>query len=223
MEWQFYLAWPLVVAVAARGRHAERVVAWLAGTGALLCLALMHSLGAAVDTTRAYEGTDTRAAALLLGAFVATAPVRDLARRVPRRAADLVCLVLACALASAWAVTDGEKAPLLFQGGLFLHSLAAAVLIVLMSHVPGTRAARAAGGRLPRRLGEVSDALPHIFDRFHKADAARTRSEGSGLGLAIARENVRLHHGTLFAANLPEGGAVFTLTLPDRRAQEDPP
>ncbi|MFI1539468.1 acyltransferase family protein [Streptomyces anandii] len=159
VEWQFYLAWPLVVAVAARGRHAERVVAWLAGTGALLCLALMHSLGAAVDTTRAYEGTDTRAAALLLGALVATAPVRDLARRVPRRAADLVCLVLACALASAWAVTDGEKAPLLFQGGLFLHSLAAAVLIVLMTHVPGTRAARAAGGRLPRRLGEVSYSL----------------------------------------------------------------
>ncbi|GGY09985.1 hypothetical protein GCM10010510_64970 [Streptomyces anandii JCM 4720] len=71
--------------------------------------------------------------------------------------------------------------------------------------------------------GIPDDALPHIFDRFHKADAARTRSEGSGLGLAIARENVRLHHGTLFAANLPEGGAVFTLTLPNRHLQEDPP
>ncbi|MGP3946933.1 acyltransferase family protein [Streptomyces sp. 6N106] len=156
VEWQFYLAWPLVVALTARGRYGEQIVALLAGSGALVSLALTVWLGAAVDTTRAYEGTDTRAAALLLGALVATAPVRGLARRVPRRAADLVCLVLACALAVPWAVTEGEKAPLLFQGGLFLPSLAAAALIVLMAQVPGTRAARVAGSRLPRRLGEVS-------------------------------------------------------------------
>ncbi|MEU3372292.1 HAMP domain-containing sensor histidine kinase [Streptomyces sp. NPDC006660] len=69
---------------------------------------------------------------------------------------------------------------------------------------------------------EVTDAgpgiaeavLPHIFDRFFKADAARTRSAGSGLGLAITLENVRLHGGTLGAANAPGGGAVFTVELP---------
>ncbi|WP_406301162.1 acyltransferase [Streptomyces sp. NBC_00885] len=159
VEWQFYLAWPLVVAVAARGRYGERIVALLAGAGAVLSLALAVSLGAAVDTTRAYEGTDTRAAALLFGALVATAPVRNLARQVPRRTAGPVCLVLACALALSWAMTEGEKAPLLFQGGLFLHSLAAAALIVLMAEVPGTSASRVAGSRLPRRLGEVSYSL----------------------------------------------------------------
>jgi two-component system sensor histidine kinase MtrB len=58
------------------------------------------------------------------------------------------------------------------------------------------------------------DALPHVFERFYKADTARTRSDGSGLGLAIALENVRLHGGTLEAANRPEGGAVFTMRLP---------
>ncbi|MFF3402989.1 acyltransferase family protein [Streptomyces sp. NPDC002659] len=145
--------------MAARGRCGERIVALLAGAGALLSLALAVSLGAAVDTTRAYEGTDTRAAALLLGALVATAPVRDLARQVPRRTAGQVCLVLACALAVSWAMTEGEKAPLLFQGGLFLHSLAAAALIVLMAEVPGTSASRVTGSRLPRRLGEVSYSL----------------------------------------------------------------
>jgi len=62
--------------------------------------------------------------------------------------------------------------------------------------------------------GLPADALPHVFDRFYKADAARTRSEGSGLGLAIALENARLHGGTLSAANRPEGGAVFTVRLP---------
>ncbi|MCI2423365.1 HAMP domain-containing histidine kinase [Saccharopolyspora sp. K220] len=56
--------------------------------------------------------------------------------------------------------------------------------------------------------------LPHVFDRFYKADTARTRSEGSGLGLAIAWENARLHSGSLVAANDPHGGAVFTLGLP---------
>ncbi|MFI7678760.1 ATP-binding protein [Actinophytocola sp. NPDC049390] len=59
--------------------------------------------------------------------------------------------------------------------------------------------------------------LPHVFDRFYKADTARTRSPGSGLGLAIARENAHLHGGTLTAANA--GGAVFTLTLPRDRTR----
>ncbi|MGZ3146888.1 sensor histidine kinase [Lentzea chajnantorensis] len=62
--------------------------------------------------------------------------------------------------------------------------------------------------------GVPPDALPHIFDRFYKADTARSRSEGSGLGLAIAWENARLHGGTIEAANAPSGGAVFTLRLP---------
>ncbi|WP_329059514.1 HAMP domain-containing sensor histidine kinase [Amycolatopsis sp. NBC_01480] len=58
------------------------------------------------------------------------------------------------------------------------------------------------------------DVLPHVFDRFYKADTARSRSEGSGLGLAIAWENAKLHGGTLTAANRPEGGAAFTVRLP---------
>ncbi|MCQ4043177.1 ATP-binding protein [Streptantibioticus rubrisoli] len=78
--------------------------------------------------------------------------------------------------------------------------------------------------RAGRLLIEVADngpgipdeVLPHIFERFYKADAARARSEGSGLGLAIAEENVRLHGGELRAANRPEGGAVFTVDLPLR-------
>ncbi|RFU41666.1 sensor histidine kinase [Actinomadura logoneensis] len=62
--------------------------------------------------------------------------------------------------------------------------------------------------------GIPAEMLPVVFDRFVKADAARTRSEGSGLGLAIARENALLHGGTLEASAGTEGGAVFTLWLP---------
>jgi two-component system sensor histidine kinase MtrB len=57
-------------------------------------------------------------------------------------------------------------------------------------------------------------AIPRLFDRFYKADTARARSQGSGLGLAIAWENTRLHGGHIHAANHPDGGAVFTVTLP---------
>ncbi|MFE2010637.1 ATP-binding protein [Streptomyces sp. NPDC059491] len=65
-----------------------------------------------------------------------------------------------------------------------------------------------------RGPGIRPDVLPHVFDRFYKADQARTRSAGSGLGLAITQENVRLHGGTVEAAAHPGGGAVFTVRMP---------
>ncbi|MEV4947449.1 HAMP domain-containing sensor histidine kinase [Streptomyces sp. NPDC053755] len=65
-----------------------------------------------------------------------------------------------------------------------------------------------------RGPGIHPDVLPHVFDRFYKADPARTRSAGSGLGLAITLENVRLHGGTVEAADHPGGGAVFTVRMP---------
>ncbi len=65
--------------------------------------------------------------------------------------------------------------------------------------------------------GIAEKAMPHIFERFYKASTSRTRSESSGLGLAITVENVRLHGGRIGAANLPGGGAVFTVELPLHR------
>jgi two-component system sensor histidine kinase MtrB len=62
--------------------------------------------------------------------------------------------------------------------------------------------------------GIPEDVLPHVFDRFYKADASRARSEGSGLGLSIALENAHIHGGRITAANAPDAGAVFTLRLP---------
>jgi two-component system sensor histidine kinase MtrB len=62
--------------------------------------------------------------------------------------------------------------------------------------------------------GLPPSAIPHIFERFYKADTVRARSEGSGLGLAIAWENARLHSGGIDAGNHSDGGAVFTVHLP---------
>ena len=54
--------------------------------------------------------------------------------------------------------------------------------------------------------------LPHIFDRFYRAAAARTLP-GSGLGLAIVRQVAEAHGGTVTAATAG-GGTRFTLSLP---------
>ena len=63
--------------------------------------------------------------------------------------------------------------------------------------------------------GIVPDQLPRIFDRFYRAEAARTRGDGgTGLGLAIARALARAQDGDLTAENGEECGAVFTLRLP---------
>ncbi len=159
VEWQFYLLWPLVVAVIARGRRGQRRVAVLAVAGALVSLTRMIHFGNAVDTTRAYEGTDTRAFALLLGAAVATEPVRRLFAGVPRAVADALCALLVCGLVASWALTDGQHAPGLFQGGLFLHSATAAVLIALLAGVPQGRTGQVVGSAVPRRLGEISYSL----------------------------------------------------------------
>jgi two-component system sensor histidine kinase MtrB len=68
-----------------------------------------------------------------------------------------------------------------------------------------------------RGPGLSARVAPRVFDRFFKADAARTRTPGSGLGLAIALENARLHGGDLVAGNADGGGARFVVSLPRNR------
>ena len=62
--------------------------------------------------------------------------------------------------------------------------------------------------------GIPEEALPHLFDRFFRADRSRSRvNGGTGLGLAIARQLTEAQGGTLTAENHPQGGALFTLTF----------
>jgi signal transduction histidine kinase len=57
--------------------------------------------------------------------------------------------------------------------------------------------------------------LPHLFDRFYRADSDRSRSSGgSGLGLAIAHEIIRLHRGKISVDSQPDGVTTFTVQLP---------
>lgn len=60
------------------------------------------------------------------------------------------------------------------------------------------------------------DDLPHVFDRFYRADKARTRTGdlSYGLGLSIASETARLHGGTISVASTESTGTTFTVVLP---------
>jgi len=63
--------------------------------------------------------------------------------------------------------------------------------------------------------GIAQEDLPHLFDRFYRADKARARAHGgTGLGLAIVKGFVEAHGGTVGAGNNPGGGADFWFSLP---------
>ncbi|MFC6061258.1 sensor histidine kinase [Streptomyces ochraceiscleroticus] len=66
--------------------------------------------------------------------------------------------------------------------------------------------------------GIAAEDLPHVFDRFYRARAARTLP-GSGLGLAMARQIARAHRAELTAERAPGGGALFRLRFPLERAE----
>lgn len=64
-------------------------------------------------------------------------------------------------------------------------------------------------------VGLSENEAKQVFDRFWRADVARTRTTGgTGLGLSISREDARLHGGWLKVSGRPRQGACFELTLP---------
>lgn len=62
-------------------------------------------------------------------------------------------------------------------------------------------------------VGIDAGDLPHVFERFYRADKARGPG-GNGLGLALARRIVELHQGKITVESEPARGAAFTVTLP---------
>ena len=64
-------------------------------------------------------------------------------------------------------------------------------------------------------IGIPAESLPHVFDRFYRADPARSRdSGGSGLGLSLARWIAEAHGGTIEVESAVGRGSTFTVTLP---------
>lgn len=64
-------------------------------------------------------------------------------------------------------------------------------------------------------IGVSAEDMPHIFDRFYRADKARSREVGGvGLGLSIARWVTEAHRGTIEVQSTPGAGSVFRIRLP---------
>ncbi len=70
-------------------------------------------------------------------------------------------------------------------------------------------------------VGIAAEDLPHIFERFYRADRSRTRPGGSGLGLSIAHWIAQAHGGELTVTSEPGRGSTFTLHLPQAVGDEE--
>lgn len=148
IEEQFYLLWPLVLAVVialclrSSRRHDRAtppapVVATVALVAGILSALWCSILFRADDSSRAYLGTDTRVAALLFGAaFAAWAvghgPVRTRAARVTL---EVLAVLAAVGVGIAWARLDGQDL-LLYRGGLLLSGLGVLLVIAAVTQ-PG--------------------------------------------------------------------------------------
>lgn len=67
-------------------------------------------------------------------------------------------------------------------------------------------------------LGLSSEQKMHVFDRFYRADTARSKNkaDGHGLGLAIAKTIIERHGGTITVESEPDKGSVFTVRFPQK-------
>lgn len=82
---------------------------------------------------------------------------------------------------------------------------------IVLSESPGEAVVRISDNG----AGIDPEALPHIFDRFYRADPSRSGSSGgSGLGLAIVKQIVEEHRGRVWAESEPGAGTSIIFTLP---------
>jgi peptidoglycan/LPS O-acetylase OafA/YrhL len=163
VEEQFYLLWPILLIgglllFSSRGKAAPR---WLIIPTAVLCGASIFAMASlyqpGFDPTRVYEGTDTRAFGLLIGAILALAwPVGRTVKpgRIGRGLLDLVGLAgLIVIFVMIWRV--GEYSAFAYRGGLVLLSVATAA-VVATTACPGTLVGLALGWRPLRWIGARS-------------------------------------------------------------------
>ncbi|MGE5289473.1 MAG: acyltransferase family protein [Micromonosporaceae bacterium] len=133
IEEQFYLLWPLILAVVLAVGRTKRIrasVAWLGAAGSALAMAAIYVPGA--DPSRVYYGTDTHATALLIGAALAlTWPLAELraASAQKRQRLDLAGVIGIAVLA--WAAGHfGNADPTLYPAGLVIVAIAAGALVM---------------------------------------------------------------------------------------------
>lgn len=151
IEEQFYLVWPLLVLVGVRvlgGRFGIRVLVGVGVAASLVASWVLVDGGAGI--ARAYYGTDTRAASILIGAGLAT--VTAGASRAPspvERGVGLAAVAAAGILVASWVVVDGTEV-WLYRVGFAGHAVLTALVIAAIS------------GPVAGRLGRVLRSGPLV-------------------------------------------------------------
>lgn len=147
-------------------------------------------------------------------------------------ASDVLRHARSLAIAKCISLTSSIEPELLFHGDeallrrLFLNLLDNAIKY---THKDGTvnMECRKQGAQYVVSVTDTGPGVPgdlqqRIFERFFRADKARSRSEsdggGAGLGLSIARWIAEAHHGQLLLTRSDASGSTFTATLPARQA-----
>jgi peptidoglycan/LPS O-acetylase OafA/YrhL len=165
IEEQFYLVWPLLILLGFRFLHTRRalllVTVSMAAASALEMGILFSLLPQNGDPTRVYDGTDTRAFALLIGAALAMAlprnrtfaPVSPNARRLLNLVGAVSLLGI---LAMYWHTNQYE--PFLYEGGMVLLAILTALLIGVTVH-PGSQMRTVLAWEPLRWVGERSYAI----------------------------------------------------------------
>jgi peptidoglycan/LPS O-acetylase OafA/YrhL len=160
VEEQFYLIWPwlLLLGLICLRHRTTAAIRWLAlptlALAAASAIAMYVLYHPAVDATRVYEGTDTRACGLLIGAALAMAwpsVVASGAGRTWTRVLDVPAIAGLVVIAlMVWRV--GQYSPFLYRGGIVILSFATAA-VVAASACPGSITGAALGWRPLRWIG----------------------------------------------------------------------
>jgi peptidoglycan/LPS O-acetylase OafA/YrhL/lysophospholipase L1-like esterase len=159
IEEQFYLVWPFLLLAGLkwiRNRRALVGIILVAAAASAAAMSMLYTPG--TDPTRIYDGTDTRAFGLLIGAALAFLLPRDhVFAPVTRGARRVLDVVGVAALAGIFVMfwRTGEYDPFLYQGGLVLLSVLTALVTAVVVH-PGARLGRWLGREPLRWIGERS-------------------------------------------------------------------
>ena len=162
IEEQFYLVWPLVVALVVSRRGGRWTIATIAAFGVVASEVTRWVLfDPTQSTARVYFGTDTRIAAIFYGAVAAcimASPRRSRTSAGRRAALEVAAFISMAFLCVAWVGLEGTD-PRLYRGGLTLCGIAAAIVVAAAAHRRTGRLGRALSWRPLRWLGGISYGL----------------------------------------------------------------